>query len=1186
MTELALPSNNRVSLTQVIELGVQKTYHDLTILAETLHGKPDFERKVEIVNFAERTRQLFLRLLALVKWAGGASKIEQCMDIVTLLDKQALLFINTADNMVNIARTTLVQARLPSFQLPCAVEVLTLGTYSRMPTCVRDRIVPPDPITLEEKRSTLARLDHIIEQRLAVSKIHPAMRNLKVEFGRVIFHVENEFDLKLTLRGDSPNLPWCVLGLDLLVEDADTGEGKDLVHPAQINMMEQILQKRMNESQVPLVDVFTKLHNFCLSLQIEVLHDQIERLMRDRLASYVKIKDHKPGQSLAISYWGSNVLQIQIDHQDSSINLKLTHTPEFKKNFCETDRDNNKDIFKPGNVSIEQLIASTIQQRAVIKLNELASELRDKKYGTCTIYGVPSLLHVCCLDPCTPSEELIISLDLNGAYMAHVPQYEKDCPLAENIQESLNGNRSKLGTYFDQLKIWLLKKRCMTTIDYLSVTATESLPLGSKAHHGPKLDDKVPRLFFQFNKYNHYYLMAEFKTSETNPYGVDTRYSLLTTESVSNITGDGLEIVDSSDSVDSVKRDLVVVENALELDVESIISACYSYESSAHDRSLAFNNNIVSSIKNEYFKNYRHNHHNNNNKFNNNIINNQYQINSNKNNSNKQISFHHHHNKGNTTTTTHTDNDANNHNNNINQHQLESDNYLCNPNIGLKQPVLLVNEIPLLVSFCEERLAYLALEKELRNRNLKYQVSQSEASGFSYSITFLRIPSSKLSSSSSSGSYSSALRNDTSVMMVNLHEKPQSTKIWHCSYIFDNCPIITSSRKEQSAKRFVFTPYESPLLNSNMVSKFLDDTQLDWASMSHLYDVVKIFSADLKNEPSLLDSITLKSFNYKKLVILYGEQRSFGLTLFWRIYERKFHLIFSIVGGAPFTLNPHSFMATHYKHEFNQHKSIKSLVKQLNNTLKPLQILHNFPVYPFLGFIPSRPTFPVTSFCLIPLSSSRVMLIYRNWASIDIKIESDGQLMVRDGSLSRFDRNKTIEDLNAINNFEALMYHNQYPSSTSYLMNLKQFASIFQVQHIEKHLGMSFTIENILKKLSAKQLHPTAKVSTPAGNNSGGGNNNLNSRTVCYASETQVQYTFTMDLARSCVQMKATPMAGDWRQDEMEIIERYFETRIGCYPYKADPFLCLSRILFDFPKKIICEFIKIFKLEMVSDHMP
>jgi len=37
-----------------------------------------FDRKIEIVQFASRTRQLFVRLLALVKWMNSASKVNKC----------------------------------------------------------------------------------------------------------------------------------------------------------------------------------------------------------------------------------------------------------------------------------------------------------------------------------------------------------------------------------------------------------------------------------------------------------------------------------------------------------------------------------------------------------------------------------------------------------------------------------------------------------------------------------------------------------------------------------------------------------------------------------------------------------------------------------------------------------------------------------------------------------------------------------------------------------------------------------------------------------------------------------------------------------------------------------------------------------------------------------------------------
>lgn len=43
----------------------------------SLPSKSDRERKIEIYNFSARTRQLFIRLLALVKWANSASKVDK-----------------------------------------------------------------------------------------------------------------------------------------------------------------------------------------------------------------------------------------------------------------------------------------------------------------------------------------------------------------------------------------------------------------------------------------------------------------------------------------------------------------------------------------------------------------------------------------------------------------------------------------------------------------------------------------------------------------------------------------------------------------------------------------------------------------------------------------------------------------------------------------------------------------------------------------------------------------------------------------------------------------------------------------------------------------------------------------------------------------------------------------------------
>uniref|UniRef100_A0A8C9T7X1 Mediator of RNA polymerase II transcription subunit 14 n=1 Tax=Scleropages formosus TaxID=113540 RepID=A0A8C9T7X1_SCLFO len=202
------PGAHGVRLSLLIDFLLQRTYHDITLLAELLPRKNDMERKIEIVQFASRTRQLFVRLLALVKWAGNAGKVEKCAMISNFLDQQAFLFVDTADRLASLARDALVHARLPSFAIPFAIDVLTTGSYPRLPSCIRDKIIPPDPITKLEKQTTLNQLNQILRHRLVTTDLPAQLANLTVANGRVKFRVEGEFEATLTVMGDDPDIPW------------------------------------------------------------------------------------------------------------------------------------------------------------------------------------------------------------------------------------------------------------------------------------------------------------------------------------------------------------------------------------------------------------------------------------------------------------------------------------------------------------------------------------------------------------------------------------------------------------------------------------------------------------------------------------------------------------------------------------------------------------------------------------------------------------------------------------------------------------------------------------------------------------------------------------------------------------------------------------------------------------------
>ena len=60
------------------------------------------------------------------------------------------------------------------------------------------------------------------------------MRKMRIENGRVRFIVDHEFEAQLTLMGDGAATPWRLLDINILVEDKETGDGRQLVHPLQV----------------------------------------------------------------------------------------------------------------------------------------------------------------------------------------------------------------------------------------------------------------------------------------------------------------------------------------------------------------------------------------------------------------------------------------------------------------------------------------------------------------------------------------------------------------------------------------------------------------------------------------------------------------------------------------------------------------------------------------------------------------------------------------------------------------------------------------------------------------------------------------------------------------------------------------------------------------------------------------
>ena len=514
-----------INLSMIIDFLLQKTYHDLTVLSELLPRKSDIERKIEIIQFATKTRNQFIRLLALVKWASCADRVDKFQAFSSLLDRQSFYFIDTADTLARIARETLVQARLPIFSLPTAVDVLTTGTFNRLPKCIKTKIIQEEPLKPSEKASTLKRLNDVIRHRLVVSKVSPRFTDIKIADGKVILSVANEFEVSLMLMGDAPDTPWRLLNIEFLMEDYQTGGGKSLVHGMQVHYIHQIAQSRIMVEDDPLIDLYNTLHYFCLSLQLEVLHTQTKHLIGMRWGEFVKIDSYLPGQELVISYCRPPansqhkslpvIPKICISTKDDHNSLVLHHTPDIFTGGH----------FEPGglhlfsnSLSIEKIFSCISKQYAMYQLNKLWKDLKLDSFFQENVYLDKNAPCLCIktFSNCTSNEVVKISLDSrSGKFCINLVDFKVKKHISQQLHLLLHDSIEKFLLEFHKLRCYLYAEKCKQSVLLQPVETHDKLPISNYESH---LLSRLPptKLYLKYKRYNEYCLVVTFNVDNTS----------------------------------------------------------------------------------------------------------------------------------------------------------------------------------------------------------------------------------------------------------------------------------------------------------------------------------------------------------------------------------------------------------------------------------------------------------------------------------------------------------------------------------------------------------------------------------------------------------------------------------------------------------------------------------------------
>ncbi|RMZ95698.1 mediator of RNA polymerase II transcription subunit 14-like [Brachionus plicatilis] len=447
------------SLASILQTAIQRTYHQLMIMMETFPHMSNTEKKIKILAYACRTRQLFMRIYALVKFIKTAHI--NVSNILSFLDQQSFIFVNTADYLYHLANVKLVNARLPSFSILSSVDVLTLGTYPRLPSCIKDRILPSEKITEDEKEKTVKTLNRIIQCRLALSELPSQFKNFHIENGFVDFEVRNEFEIKLTLVSDNFNLPWRLLKINFLVKDA-RDPNKVLINNFQVNQIHQYLQEKLNENDRPFVEIYKSLHFFVQSLQLEVLYEQMSILVS--LSRFYKIVKYEKCKMFTVEYWleyPNKSFTFTICVGENSDFLQTIHGPALHWR----DHKNIDLTFRSGELLIEKIVHQIIKFRSKKRLVEVQSLFEQYSYCKSTLIEDKPAIKVQFKISNFQTETLWIIVDYyKGHFQVVFPHSALNIKLKLIIEECLNSDCKKLDSFLLNLRIWLLLKRCQTII--------------------------------------------------------------------------------------------------------------------------------------------------------------------------------------------------------------------------------------------------------------------------------------------------------------------------------------------------------------------------------------------------------------------------------------------------------------------------------------------------------------------------------------------------------------------------------------------------------------------------------------------------------------------------------------------------------------------------------------------------
>ncbi|KKF96098.1 Mediator of RNA polymerase II transcription subunit 14 [Ceratocystis platani] len=320
-------------------------------------------RKVALNQAIQKMHGKWVKTLVIADWSRRSQDVSKLIDLKSHLGQVMTEYELRLDQMINVKRD-LTFARLPSPDLKTALHVLSTGDGSYLPDF---QFIEPEPMTNQEMMKWIENVNTLLTIRLSLDdydNIPVHFHDYTIRDGRVVFSVEGEFEVELTIADEDPAQQFWFVDFRFKFSPA----------PSEISLSLRMYLETMVNNAIAkdnLTGCYNFLHEFVLTHKINEMKRQAIELSKTSWGGVLSIETLD--RAFSAQYWpnrpgpngSKHWIIVAVDGKKKKTGWV---NPKTASNLVATwFRDGkpvkgDKVLFDTVNLSMEQLVVTVVSR--------------------------------------------------------------------------------------------------------------------------------------------------------------------------------------------------------------------------------------------------------------------------------------------------------------------------------------------------------------------------------------------------------------------------------------------------------------------------------------------------------------------------------------------------------------------------------------------------------------------------------------------------------------------------------------------------------------------------------------------------------------------------------------------------------------------------------------------------------